>query len=241
MRTPLLLALLAVCSACAASARPAPAPDAAAVTVAPAAAAEPDPGEPIRICVFQNGELAELAARYMPHSGDTLVDGRPFAEAHPVTAPPYAAAAEWYVRHEPLVVGTGRFARKAKYGLPRVIQPEQLQRIGDKHGVPLYAEAGEEENHAVVYVLVRPGCVFHAIPGQPHRRRSPRLIAPSSAAAVPRSIPAPAWNHDPPSLFDRGARGIAGSDLGLRGARPAASRRPPRNVRKHRGRVLFAR
>ena len=59
-----------------------------------------------------------------------------------------------------------------KFGVTRVIQPPQLQRVGEVNGTPLFAEAGRESPFEVVYVPVRPGCEFQ--PYQPREVIRPR-------------------------------------------------------------------
>jgi hypothetical protein len=46
-----------------------------------------------------------------------------------------------------------------RYGLPRVLGVNEVTRMGEFQGVPLFAEAGQSRPE-VVYVPVRPGCEF---------------------------------------------------------------------------------
>ncbi|HEV3052354.1 MAG TPA: hypothetical protein VGX50_18730 [Longimicrobium sp.] len=110
------------------------------------------------VCVLRDGAIANVEVSIDPQTGDTLLDGRPFAEAHPVEFPPYAAASPWYINHQPLPYH-GRTLMK--YGLPRVLEPEEVRPAGEFRAMPLFAEAGDKGIPAVVYVFVRPGCVFH--------------------------------------------------------------------------------
>ncbi|MEX2570958.1 MAG: hypothetical protein WD737_06605, partial [Gemmatimonadota bacterium] len=65
-----------------------------------------------------------------------------------------------------------------KFGVTRVIQPPQLQRVGDINGTSVFAEAGSTPAAApaapydVLYVPVRPGCEFQ--PYQPRAAIQPR-------------------------------------------------------------------
>jgi hypothetical protein len=110
------------------------------------------------VCVLRDGAIANVEVSIDPQTGDTLLDGRPFAEAHPAGSPPYAAASPWYINHQP-VRFRGRMLMK--YGLPRILAPEEVQRAGEFRGMPLFAEAGVSGIPEVVYVMVRPGCMFH--------------------------------------------------------------------------------
>ena len=135
---------------------------AAAVHLAAPAAAQQVPAADasgrITVCVLRDGEIAEVEAVFDTARRDTLVDGRPFSEAHPAGSPPYAAASPWYVDDAPLPF-QGRMLMK--HGLPRIFAPGQLRRAGEFRGLPLFAEAGDRGVPDVVYVFVRPGCEFH--------------------------------------------------------------------------------
>jgi hypothetical protein len=109
----------------------------------------------IQICVVQDGNLMNVTGMYNPAAGDTTVNGQPFATAHPMGAQ-YAANAPWYINNEPLMF-QGR--RLVKYGLPRVLGVNEVTRVGEFMGVPIFAEAGQTRPD-VVYVPVRPGCEF---------------------------------------------------------------------------------
>jgi hypothetical protein len=111
---------------------------------------------PVRVCVVQNGELAQVDAVYDPERADTLIGGQPVAMVHASDALPYAAGTPWFINHEALEVRGRRFS---KYGLPRALAPQQLQRMGEFRGVPLFVEAGQTQPD-VYYVPVRPGCEF---------------------------------------------------------------------------------
>ncbi len=111
----------------------------------------------IRYCIVRDGQLAEVDAVYDPERADTLVDGRPLAMAYPADALPYAAGAQWYINHEPLVMGS---QRAVKYGLPRRLPARELRPAGQFRGVPVFVEAGITGRPTVYYVPVRPGCEF---------------------------------------------------------------------------------
>jgi hypothetical protein len=128
-------------------------PHAAASQVASDAAASSDT---VDICVIVDGQLREIAAKYDPESGDTTVDGRPLAETHPATSPPYLAGAEWYARDEMVEFERRRYVR---YGSPRVVSPAPLTRVGEFRGIPIFAES-RDSGLRVVYALVNARCEF---------------------------------------------------------------------------------
>lgn len=113
---------------------------------------------PVRVCIVRDGELKEAAGSYDAATGDTLADGRRVSGAD---ARPYAAGLPWFESNEPLAASSPR-ASYVKYGTPRTIAPGQLRRAGERHGVPVFAEAASRAvPPSVLYVPVRPGCWFH--------------------------------------------------------------------------------
>ena len=115
-----------------------------------------DTREDIQICVLQqDGSLTTVTGSYSRTAGDTLVNGQPFATAYP-TGAQYAANATWFINNEPVMFQNRRFV---KYGLPRVLGVNEVTRMGDFMGVPVFAEAGQTRPD-VIYVPVRSGCEF---------------------------------------------------------------------------------
>ncbi|MDR0788549.1 MAG: hypothetical protein LBG44_11910 [Gemmatimonadota bacterium] len=134
------------------------------VPVPPAPAPPPPPAErAIQVCVVDNGQLGMISAVYRPATGDTLVNGRPFNEVHPVTVPNYAAGASWFLQSNEITFNNNAHV---KYGVTRMITPAQLQRVGEYQGTPVFAEANTTAPWQVVYLPVRPGCEF-----QPYQLR----------------------------------------------------------------------
>ena len=117
----------------------------------------PEPMVPatISVCVVENGMLRNVEAQYASATGDTTVAGRPFGQAYPATAG-YAAGAGWYIQGEPIMLDRRRYV---KFGLPRVLGVNEVARMGEYQGVPVFAEAGMTRPE-VVYVAIRPGCEF---------------------------------------------------------------------------------
>ncbi|CAA9359257.1 MAG: hypothetical protein AVDCRST_MAG68-4291 [uncultured Gemmatimonadetes bacterium] len=135
---------------------PPPAPLPVPVEVAPPPPAPVAPAmQQIQVCVVQDGTVTNVTAMYNPAAGDTTVNGQPFATAFPAGAQ-YAANATWFINNEPVMFQNRRFV---KYGLPRVLGVNEVTRVGDFMGVPVFAEAGQTRPD-VVYVPVRPGCEF---------------------------------------------------------------------------------
>lgn len=125
------------------------------------ARAEAAAARDISVCVIEGGELRLVSAVHDTLTGDTLVDGRPLAEAHPAAHPPYARDAPWLAKE--IIVLEGKYFYAA-YGPPRVLEPGLLARAGEFRGVPLFAERGTIQDSVpgagTLYVPVRPGCEF---------------------------------------------------------------------------------
>jgi hypothetical protein len=113
------------------------------------------PIRPLRACVVQNGQLAEVEFKYNLLTGDSVYQGVPFPQAFPA-GPGYAEAADWYATNEPLRY---RGQWYVKYGYPRVLEIDEIGRVGEHDGVGIYTAAGDV-NPDVIYLPVHPGCVF---------------------------------------------------------------------------------
>jgi hypothetical protein len=133
----------------------------------------PPPAAPaerqIQVCVIQDGQLQMVTATFRPATNDTVIGGQAFSQAHPATAPNYAAGANWFIQSDTMAFNQRTWV---KFGVTRVIQPPQLQRVGEQMGTPIFAEAGRTAPYEVVYVPVRPGCEFQ--PYQPREVIRPR-------------------------------------------------------------------
>ncbi|HEV2145936.1 MAG TPA: hypothetical protein VGR37_00820 [Longimicrobiaceae bacterium] len=121
----------------------------------------PPPAAPamqtIRVCVVEGTALREVEAMYNPATGDTMVAGQRFSMAFPATAPAYAAGATWFINNEPIMMNRRRYV---KFGLPRVVSPTDVRRIGEHQGVGVFADATATGTPDVIYIPVRPGCEF---------------------------------------------------------------------------------
>lgn len=146
-------------------------PMAAALPSPPPPSPSPPPPPPpppadrqIQVCVVQNGQLQTVSASFRPTTSDTVIGGRAFAQAHPTTTPNYAGGAAWFIQQDTMVFNERTWV---KFGVIRVVQPPQVQRVGENMGTPVFAEAGRQAPYEVIYVPVRPGCEF-----QPYQARA---------------------------------------------------------------------
>ncbi len=141
---------------------PAPPPPPPPAPTPPPPAPEPEE-RAITVCVVDGTQLREVQATFFPETGDTLVmvagEQVPFAQAYP-TDEQYAAGQQWFVQDLPITFQDRRYV---KFGLPRVVSPDQLTYIGMHEGVTVWGEAGVDEPGdapEVIYIPVRPGCEF---------------------------------------------------------------------------------
>lgn len=124
----------------------------------------PPPGRPVSVCVVDGGGLTTVEAMYMPNARDTVVAGQKFATRYPGTAPTYAAPAPWFTGSDSTLYNGAPYV---KFGVTRVVQPDQLLRAGDINGTSVFVGRGESQPYQILYVPVRPGCEF-----QPYRMRA---------------------------------------------------------------------
>lgn len=110
-----------------------------------------------QVCVVEGDSLRMLRVMRSP-AGDTLVNGLPFRNVHPISNPPYIAGAGWYENHEPIRLGERDYATNHP---PQVIAPELLRFMARYRGVPVFRAVDEDvKRPSYVYLPVRPGCVF---------------------------------------------------------------------------------
>lgn len=159
---PILLLLLPLSGAACAHRSPA-APPASPVVIEPAppvAPAQPDPPArppltPVYFCQIHEGGLSTIIADYDAATGDTLYHGRPLREMFPVTSQP-AAETAWYAGNEPVVIRGRHFL---KYGLPRLLNADDLEPAGEYERLRYFAERGDRDP-LVVYFPVSSNCEF---------------------------------------------------------------------------------
>lgn len=110
----------------------------------------------IRVCVLdEDGVLRQVVATYDTESADTTVSGLPFSIRYPQSKAPYAARQPWYINNERIEFSGGLYE---KYGLPRVLGVDDVERGGWYRDVPVFFEAGVSGTPEVVYIPVRHGC-----------------------------------------------------------------------------------
>lgn len=117
--------------------------------------------QPSSICVASTNapRLRYIAVHYLPGSPDPVVTatGRRFYEQYPLTSPPYVAAAQFFVDNNPIIVQQRRWV---KFGLPRMIEIEDLQYRADYRQHAVFVAAGSGTATDVIYLPVRQGCLF---------------------------------------------------------------------------------
>jgi len=156
----MILLLLLPLSGVACAHRPPAAPPAPPVVIDPAppvAPAQRDrPLTSVYFCQIHEGGLSTIIADYDAATGDTLYHGRPLREMFPVTPQP-AAATTWYAQDQPIAI-RGRLY--LKYGLPRLLNADDLVPAGEYQGLRYFAERGDHDP-LVVYFPVSSNCEFH--------------------------------------------------------------------------------
>lgn len=111
----------------------------------------------ITVCVVRNGNLQDLPAAWDSRRGVMLTrDSLPITEIAPLTGE-YASVTGWYVNNEPILFRGYRYIR---YGLPRVLGTNEIERAGEYDGVPIFVEAGDTTSVPTLYLPSRPGCEF---------------------------------------------------------------------------------
>ena len=74
-----------------------------------------------------------------------------------------AEGRDWFRGDQPLAVNGATYA---KYGLPRILGPDEVTFLAEHDEVGVFAEPGLGDTPEVIYVLVAPECAF-----QPYQRR----------------------------------------------------------------------
>lgn len=117
----------------------------------------PEPLRPIRTCALQGRVLAEIYAEVDPRTGDTVVAGYyPFGRVFPRTRA-YGERHDWFTSHEPIRLYGHVYL---KYGSERPLRPDSIRPLTEYRGVPVFADTGALTPSHLLYVPVRPGCVF---------------------------------------------------------------------------------
>ena len=107
--------------------------------------------------------LRDLQAKRGANGGVVLlVDNQiqPLEAIHPVgVTAGYAGQEIWYTRGQPVSLQSRSYMR---YGGERRVPMNQLRRVGDYQGIPLYSAPADSVRPQAVYVPVRVGCIFSA-------------------------------------------------------------------------------
>lgn len=128
-----------------------------------APAGPPARAQEVRVCAAVGDELRDFIGWIDPHTGDTLVAGRPLRDVIPATE--YAEDQRWFEEHEVVRVAPHPY-RYMKYGLPRSLSPSDLREpglrwVGKVRGVDVFVERDQKEmRNAVIYVAFSAGCIF---------------------------------------------------------------------------------
>ncbi len=80
--------------------------------------------------------------------------------------PGYAESAAWYRNDEPVILNGRRYDR---FGYLRRLDPDgfaahgrEMVQVGEQRGVPLYAEGPDPARPTVLWIPLRPGCLFQS-------------------------------------------------------------------------------
>ncbi len=90
---------------------------------------------------------------YFTPKGWALISETPFSGAD---------GRDWFRNNETLTINGARYT---KYGLPRILGPDEVAWLTEYDDVGVFAEAGSGNAPDVIYVLVAPECAF-----QPYQR-----------------------------------------------------------------------
>lgn len=69
----------------------------------------------------------------------------------------YADGKSWFINNEKVDFQKNKFT---KYGLPRVLGPNDVTKVGTYNGVGVYTETGLKGRAEVIYIPTRTGCEF---------------------------------------------------------------------------------
>jgi hypothetical protein len=122
----------------------------------------------INECVISNAVLKMIEVDYDPATGNktVLVNNvrTPFEKAYS-DKKDYAEGTSWYINNEEIRLGAATYV---KYGLPRVLGVNEIEKTTVYKGINVYVEAGFKGVAEVIYIPVRRGCEF-----QPYQVKTP--------------------------------------------------------------------
>lgn len=117
---------------------------------------------PFYLCVVVDRGIRVLEARVDEATGDTLVQGRRYTDLYQNGSPPYTERGETLRVGQTVVLGGHRYAASQPEQTLLPGQIRYLEWYMEYEGVPVFAERGEASTPPVIYVPVRPGCVFQS-------------------------------------------------------------------------------
>ena len=155
-------AFITLATACGRTPPPAASPPPSGPSVSQQYAALPDTA----VCVVDRTTergLRDLQAKQAANGSVVLlVDNRiqNLESIHPVgVTAGYAGQEVWYTRGQPVTLQGRSYV---KFGGERRVPLDQLRRVGDYQGIPLYSAPADTLRPQAVYVPVRVGCIFTA-------------------------------------------------------------------------------
>jgi len=119
----------------------------------------------IRQCLIKDGVIAEVDGEYDLSTGKKTVklNGNVVDFDKLEATKDYASQQTWFINNEELTINGIKFV---KYGLPRVLGVNEIEKAATYKGVGVYIEAGMKTIGEVIYLPVRPGCEF-----QPYQKK----------------------------------------------------------------------
>lgn len=121
----------------------------------------------INICMLDAGKLTTINGYYNSGYGDTIVikDNKRsmFRAVYKNLTEGYAATRSWYIESKPITYLKHKYV---KYGLPRILGANEIDKTGEIQGVPVFVEKGIPGTAEVIYIPVRYGCEF-----QPYQKQ----------------------------------------------------------------------
>jgi hypothetical protein len=117
---------------------------------------------PLYLCVMADRGIRVLEAQVDAATGDTLVQGRNYTDLYENGSPPYTEHGETFRVGRTVVLGGHRYAASQPEQSLLPAQTGVLEWYMELDGVPVFTERGAGPSPAVIYVPVRPGCVFQS-------------------------------------------------------------------------------
>lgn len=114
------------------------------------------------LCVMTEHGIQVLEAQLDTATGDTLVQGRSYRELHQTGSPPYTEHGQTFRADRAVVVRGSRLVANRPEQVLTPMQVGYLERYTEVGGVPVFTERGHVTPPTVIYVPVRPGCVFQS-------------------------------------------------------------------------------